>query len=115
MVNSALIRGHATTTLVRANDLNHNDDPNSNPDSNSFGLNRGTPICGAPTVTTLVTPRKSVRHAGREMASGLAKANHPLATIGLSNMLRTRPRQQWSTHLSHVNNLSHVSFNSHVS
>jgi hypothetical protein len=115
VVNRALSRGNAMATLVRANDLNLHDDLNLNNDSNSYVLNRGTLISGAPTATMLVTQRKAVRHAGQEMASGLAKANHPVATSGLSNMLRTRPRLQWSIHLSHVSNLSHVSFNSHVS
>jgi hypothetical protein len=69
-VNSALIRGHATTTLVLANVLNHNDDPIL--DSSLSALHRGhaTSNYGAPTVTTLVTPKRLAQRDGQEMAGG---------------------------------------------
>jgi len=65
-VNSALVRGHAMTTLVLANVLN------PNPDSSLSALNRGHAILnyGAPTATTLVTPRRTAEPSGQEMAGG---------------------------------------------
>jgi hypothetical protein len=94
-VNLAPSKGSIRDTMATANEPNPSTANISDPSSSS-NLIRSDQISSATTAATQGTQLRIAGQAGLEMASGLARVNHHLVTIGLINMPRiSRLRLRW--------------------
>jgi hypothetical protein len=94
-VNLAPSKGSIRDTMATANDPNSSTANLSDP-SSSIDLIKSDQISSATTAATQGTQLRIAGQAGLEMASGLARVNHHLVTIGLINMPRiSRLRLRW--------------------
>jgi hypothetical protein len=96
-VNLAPSKGSIRDTMATANDPNSSTANISDPSSSSSSdLIKSDQISSATTAATQGTQLRIAGQAGLEMASGLARVNHHLVTIGLINMPRiSRLRLRW--------------------